>query len=169
MRAKIEANIEAGNDTYKSIRINFSEIIKATIDRNAIISTKVNKEGNLEFSTDILNDTGAETSQGFGHTYRKLLCIAFDLALIKSYLSSSYIRFVYHDGILETLDDRKKENLIAVMRKYAAAGVQQIVTAIDSDLPLGPEGERIKFSPDEVVLVLHDEGQSGRLFKHDMW
>ncbi|HZH14042.1 MAG TPA: DUF2326 domain-containing protein [Archangium sp.] len=169
IRAEIESNIQAHNDRYRAIRLFFSEIIKRTIDRNAVISTRVNNEGNLEFSAEILNDQGGETSQGSGHTYRKLLCIAFDMALCRAYLEDDYPHFVYHDGILESLDDRKKENLIEELRQYSSYGVQQIVSVIDSDLPVSPQGARFQFQPNEVVRTLHDEGESGRLFRMPIW
>jgi uncharacterized protein YydD (DUF2326 family) len=46
-------------------------------------------------------------------------------------MASRNSRSSYHDGVLETLDDRKKLNLIDVIRDYAGHGVQHVVTAID--------------------------------------
>ena len=48
-------------------------------------------------------------------------------------------------------------------------GIQQIVTVIDSDLPMDESGERFAFRDDEVVLVLHDKDDSGRLFRLPRW
>lgn len=84
-------------------------------------------------------------------------------------LDQPYIRFLYHDGLLEGLDNRKKLNLIATIRRFAALGIQQIVTLIDSDLPMDETGERFAFRDDEVVLLLHDEDDSGRLFRMQGW
>ena len=53
------------------------------------------------------------------------------------------------------------------MRNYAKEGVQQIVTAIDTDLPERKGEEFIR--PDEIVLTLHDDGESGLLFKMPGW
>jgi uncharacterized protein YydD (DUF2326 family) len=36
------------------------------------------------------------------------ICALFDLALLKVYESAPFFHFVYHDGVLEGLDDRKK-------------------------------------------------------------
>lgn len=58
-----------------------------------------------------LDESGNATSADLGHAYRKLLCIAFDLAVLRAHLDDEFPRFVYHDGVLESLDDRKKENL----------------------------------------------------------
>lgn len=107
-------------------------------------------------------------SAGRGHSYRKLLCVAFDLALLRAHLSDSFPRFAFHDGVFETLDDRKKETLLAVIRRYTDLGIQSVITLIDSDLPKRPADQPF-FESDEIVLLLHDEDQSGRLFKMASW
>ncbi len=104
-----------------------------------------------------------------GFTYRKLLCIAFDMAILKARLPNNFPRFVYHDGVFESLDDRKKENLLAVIRRYASEGIQPIITLIDSDLPARPANSEPVFTSHEIVLTLHDEGDQGRLFKMPSW
>jgi uncharacterized protein YydD (DUF2326 family) len=170
LRVLIEENIrDQANNRYKSIRLFFNEIVKKTIDRSVVLHTRVNDNGNLEFSADILNQQGAETSEALGHTYRKLLCVAFDMAIARAYSKERFIHFLYHDGALETLDDRKKLNLIGLIRAYAAEGMQHIITLIDSDLPLLPDGSIFAFEQDEVVLLLHDQGDDGRLFKMPVW
>jgi uncharacterized protein YydD (DUF2326 family) len=124
--------------------------------------------GHLEFRAEILDEAGNATSADLGHTYRKLLCIAFDLAILRAYLDDKFPRFVYHDGVFESLDDRKKENLLAVIRRYADLGLQPIITLIDSDLPARPDDAAV-FTTDEIVVNLHDEGVLGRLFKIEAW
>lgn len=99
-----------------------------------------------------------------GVTYRKLLCIAFDLALILAHDGEGFPAFVYHDDALGSLDNRKRENLRDVMRSRADRGVQQVVTVIDSDLP-----SEDFFDDDEIILRLHDDGDAGRLFKMPEW
>jgi uncharacterized protein YydD (DUF2326 family) len=170
LKLLIEDNIrDPANVKYKSIRLFFNEIVKKTIDRGVVLHTRVNENGNLEFSADILNQQGAETSEALGHTYKKLLCVAFDMAIAREYSKERFIHFLYHDGVLETLDDRKKLNLIDLMREYAAQGMQHIITLIDSDLPLLPDGTVFAFEPDEIILLLHDQGDDGRLFKMPVW
>ena len=71
--------------------------------------------------------------------------------------------------MFESLDDRKKENLLTVIRRYAELGLQPIITLIDSDLPARVADDGPVFSPDEIVITLHDEGQKGRLFKMKTW
>ena len=85
------------------------------------------------------------------------------------HLDVKFPRVVFHDGIFESLDDRKKENLLGVIREYSELGLQPIVTLIDSDLPIRSENELPVFENEEIVLVLHDEGADGRLFKMESW
>ena len=96
------------------------------------------------------------------------MCIAFDLALLRAHSGSGFPSFVYHDGVFESLDWRKKENLLAVMREYADLGIQQVITLIDTDMPQ-QTGSAPVFADEEVVLLLHDEGPGGRLFKIAPW
>ena len=130
---------------------------------------RLNKKGHLEFKAEILDESGTATSAHDGHTYRKLLCIAFDLAVLRANLDANFPRFVFHDGVFESLDDRKKNNLLAIIRQYAALGIQPVITLIDSDLP--PQGEKDGpvFDEGEIVLTLHDENEQGRLFKIRTW
>ncbi|MGE0529217.1 MAG: DUF2326 domain-containing protein, partial [Bdellovibrionales bacterium] len=139
------------------------------IDRNALLSVSPNQPGHFDFRAEILDEAGNTTSADLGHTYRKLLCIAYDLAVLRAHIQDRFPRFVYHDGVFESLDDRKKENLLSVIREYSDFGLQPIITLIDSDQPLRSDSEPPVFFNDEIVLLLHDEGADGRLFKMDAW
>lgn len=154
---------------FTTIRSYFNEIIKEVIDRRALLNVKVNKEGHLEFKAEILDDAGRTTSADMGRTYRKLLCMAFDMAVTRAYLGEHFSRFLFHDGVFEALDDRKKHNLIRVMRQYAAFGVQHMITLIDSEMPQPELPGKAVFEEAEVVLRLHDQGRDGRLFKMEEW
>lgn len=173
LQSQVEENVEAQNSDPKSlfsgIRILFSEIVEEVIDRKALLSVAPNELGHLEFTAEILDESGNATSADLGFTYRKLLCVAFDLAVLRAHLATPFPRFVYHDGVFESLDNRKKENLLSVFREYAELGLQVIVTLIDSDLPMRKVGDPAVFHEDEIVLKLHDEGEQGRLFKMPSW
>lgn len=173
LQTMIEADVERQNSDQDSlfsiIRVFFSEIVEEVIARKALLSVSPNQVGHLEFRAEILDESGNATSADLGHTYRKLLCIAFDLAILRAHLDDKYPRFVYHDGVFESLDDRKKENLLAVIRRYAELGLQPIITLIDSDLPARVEDGESVFSSDEIVITLHDEGDQGRIFKMKAW
>jgi uncharacterized protein YydD (DUF2326 family) len=173
LQTQIEDDVEQQNadktSRFSSIRLFFSEIVDEVIAHKALLSVSPNKYGHLEFKAEILDDSGNATSADLGHTYRKLLCIAFDLAVLRAYLDANFPRFVFHDGVLESLDDRKKKNLLAVLRRYADFGIQPIITSIDSDLPAQAEKDTQVFDGSEIVLTLHDENEQGRLFKMRAW
>ena len=145
LQTQIEADVEQQNSDksslFSTIRLFFNELVEDVIDRKALLSVSPNTLGHLEFKAEILDESGNTTSADLGHTYRKLLCIAFDMAVLRARLDDKFPRFVYHDGVFESLDDRKKENLLAVLREYAELGIQPIITLIDSDLP--PTGPKV--------------------------
>lgn len=156
-----------GNPTYTDIRLTFNKIIKETLNLPALLSTRLNDEGNLEFETSIVADeeTGLVTSQGKGTSYKKFLCAAFDLAVLATYHNKSFFRFAYHDGMLEGLDNRKKIKFLALVRRFCKEfGLQYILTVIQSDLPRDASDNAIPFGDGEIIRSLHDEGNAGRLF-----
>ncbi|MDD5154063.1 MAG: DUF2326 domain-containing protein [Desulfovibrionales bacterium] len=173
LQTQIEADVERQNadntSLFSSIRLFFSEIVEEVIARKALLSVSPNQTGHLEFKAEILDESGNATSADLGHTYRKLLCIAFDLAVLRTHLDAKFPRFVFHDGVFESLDDRKKDNLLAVIRRYADLGIQPVITLIDSDLPVRGEKDGSVFDASEIVLTLHDENEQGRLFKMRAW
>lgn len=173
LQAQIEVDVEKQNSDqgslFSTIRVFFSEIVEEVIDRKALLSVAPNQQGHLEFKAEILDGAGNATSADLGNTYRKLLCVAFDLAVLRARLDEKFPRFVYHDGVFESLDDRKKENLLAVIRRYAELGLQPIITLIDSDLPPRSEESSPVFADSEIVVTLHDEGAQGQLFKMNAW
>ena len=160
---------EEGQSRFSQIRLYFNDIIESVIGKQALIVVRQNGEGHLEFSAEILDPKGNPTSADDGHSYQKLLCMAFDMAVLRANIDRPYPRFVYHDGAFESLDDRKKINLLAQLRDYAEVGIQQIITVIDSDLPQSEGGHNDVFDSAEVVLHLHDQGESGRLFRMKSW
>lgn len=173
LQSEIESDVEKQNadktSLFSTIRVAFSEIVEEVIARKALLNVAPNKQGHLEFKAEILDESGRSTSADLGCTYRKLLCIAFDLAVLRSHLPVRFPRFVFHDGVFEALDDRKKRNLLSVMRTYAALGIQQIITLIDSDMPNPEPDEASVFDQSEIVLTLHDENEKGRLFRMKAW
>lgn len=173
LQTQIEVDVEKQNSDQESlfstIRLFFSEIVEEVINRKALLSVSPNQAGHLEFKAEILDESGNATSADLGHTYRKLLCIAFDMAVLRARIDDKFPHFVYHDGVFESLDDRKKKNLLVVIHRYAELGLQPIITLIDSDLPVHRDENESVFGRDEIVLSLHDENEQGRLFKMKAW
>ena len=141
----------------------FNSIIKEILDTNALISLKLNNQGNIEFNADYQNKTDLlETSESQGTTYKKLLCVAFDLSLLVNYSDKSFYKFVYHDGVLEGLDDRIKIRYIKLIKEFCEEyDLQYIVTLIDSDLPKDMPN---MIEDKDICLRLDDKDNSGKLF-----
>ena len=148
-----------------TVREYFSSIIRDVLGRDAILSVTLNGEGNLDFRTDFVDGNEMSTNEADGTSYKKLLCVAFDLAMVRAHLGGAFPRFVFHDGVFELLDPRPKQNLLNVIRKHADLGIQSIITVMDFDLPGAAEG----IDANDIVLRLHDDGPDGRLFHFDSW
>jgi uncharacterized protein YydD (DUF2326 family) len=168
-QAELEESLAQASGAYAEIRRFFDDVVFRVIGRHGNMYTEVNKEGHPEFRADIVDSKGQPTSAADGFSYGRLLCIAFDMAMLRTYADRGYPHFVYHDGVLETLDDRKKRNLLDTIRDYASAGTQHIITVIDAELPVDESGARLPFSEDEIILRLHDVDDSGRLFHTSPW
>lgn len=153
------------DSVYSQISRYFDEIVFEVVNQHALLSATANQAGHLDFKATVLSPEGTSTSAGRGASYAKLLCIAFDLAVLRGYLGTKFPRFVVHDGVFEALDPRKKENLLRIYRRYASLGLQPVITTIDEDLsqPVGDETDVIHDA--DIVALLHDEDDSGRLFK----
>ncbi|CNI36725.1 DUF2326 domain-containing protein [Yersinia bercovieri] len=165
---KIKKNrdfIVNNSEIYNSIKNFFKDFVSIVLNKNGLITTEVNREGNLDFHAGIIDNSGSYTSESDGHSYKKILCIGYDISILLTYSSSKFIRFLYHDGGLETLDDRKKIEFLNYVRSVPLSyGTQYILTLIDSDLPNG-----FTFKDEEVIRVLHDDGQDGLLFNMPPW
>ena len=143
----------------------FNQIVTEVTDTNAIISIKQNVDSNVEFAADYQTTAHITTSEADGTSYKKLLCVAFDLALLISYSSHSFYKFVYHDGVLEGLDDRVKQRLITITQRICSEyGLQYILSLIDSDIPQNIEAPNLEFPMDTICLELNDIDDSGKLF-----
>lgn len=150
-------------DIPASLKRCFNEIYKAVFGVSALLYVRPNKTGNVEFVTEVAPDeNAAATAEGRGDTYNKILCASFDLAVLATYSSRSFFRFVYHDGILEGLDNRKKMLFVKIVRAYCQRyGIQYIFSSIEDDIPRGMLSE---FTQAERFLTLNDQDDSGKLF-----
>jgi uncharacterized protein YydD (DUF2326 family) len=156
------------NDKYMEIRTSFTKFYKKIMNEDAYISWRINTVDNVEFVSPKVRskiDTNKDSAKDDGHTYKKMLCVAFDLSILTAYNNESYYRFVYHDDVLSQQDNGIKLRLLelidGVLKEY---DLQYMLSVIESDLPVGENGERFQFSDDDVVLSLHDKDESGTLF-----
>ncbi|MCL2245654.1 MAG: DUF2326 domain-containing protein [Lentimicrobiaceae bacterium] len=160
-----EISIAIEQQKHAEIRKIFNEIITEVVNSNALIAIKLNKQGNVDFMADYLNLDKIITSEAEGTSYKKLLCMAFDLALLIHYSKNSFFRFVYHDGIIEGLDNRIKIRLLDKIKSICNDyNIQHIITLIDSDIPAQNDGSPYYFDNDDICLNLNDLNDNGKLF-----
>lgn len=167
---KMQTNLTEVNEVtasvFSNVRVYFNEIISKVFNKEGAITVYLNKNGNFEFDATYQDFQGNNTSEGDGNTYGKFLCIAFDLAIARAYLDENYPKFLYIDGALEVLDNRKRKLLLEVFREYSDLGIQVIITSISSEISGFAQNP---FTDEEIILTLHDDGQDGRLFKMPAW
>ena len=142
--------------------------IEEVLHRSAVLYVRQNDNGNLDFHAEYTDtDTEAHTQERRGTSFRQILCIAFDLAVLTSYAHEPFFHFVYHDGGLERLESKRKIALLQIIRHTCNEyGIQYILSALDEDLPVTDDDSKDLFPKrEEIVLELHDGGDDGRLFK----
>ena len=152
--------------TFRDMQRVFQRLVKEILGVNGYFFVRQNQEGNLDFEIEVESSENPDnfSSQAEGATYRKLLCALFDITVLEVYSGRSFYRFVYHDGIFEGLDNRKKVALMNTIRQAAKKyDIQYIFTAIQDDLPAGYE--EFTLHSREVVRELHDKDKTGRLFR----
>lgn len=159
--------INNGSDRYKGIQRVFSRIIKDVLHRTAILYVNQNDSGNIEFHAEYTDSkSDEETQERRGASFRKILCIAFDISVLINYSKDNFFHFVYHDGALEQLELKRKLSLLRVVRSVCQEyGIQYIFSAIEEELPTVDDPNMLCPHSNEIVLELHDGGNDGRLFK----
>ena len=157
------------NGLLFKVRDYFSSTMRRVLGRDAILSVTLNGEGNLEFRTDFVDGEEVSTSESDGTSFKKLLCVVFDLSIIRAHLDGAFPKFVFHDGIFELLDPRPRLNLLEAVKAHTELGVQSIITVMDYDLPTAGTSFDAPLSSQDVILTLHDDGAKGRLFQFDRW
>lgn len=159
------------NTRYNKIRSYFSKFYKVIMNENAVLSWKINTSNNVDFIPPKVKskfDEKIETAKDEGNTYMKLLCVAFDLAILCTYNQESYYRFAYHDDVLSQQDNGIKIRFLELIATLAREHkLQYIISVIKSDLPTDNENNPITFSDQDIVLKLHDKDPSGTLFEFE--
>lgn len=165
--SEIDESLEGGSIIKTAVTQYFNRFVKQVLGINGEFFINVNSNGNIDFNIRTKDKLGVDTSQDKGNSYHRLLCALFDVSVLKALEEKSFYHFVYHDGILEGLDDRVKIRFLKLISEVISSGkVQYILSVIDSDLPRDIETEKkIEFKTEEIILNLHDRGDSGRLFK----
>jgi len=165
---EIKAMVARPSAFFERFTSTFNSYCLRVLNHEGLFYFKVNTNDNFDYSIGLSlpGKAGVVSSQSEGMSYKKLICALFDLALLKVYETAPFFHFVYHDGVLEGLDDRKKRALLDVVREQTSTKhLQYIFSMIDSDMPRDAQGERLEFPESEIILRLHDDGDDGRLFK----
>ncbi|TAD84701.1 MAG: DUF2326 domain-containing protein [Bacteroidetes bacterium] len=160
---KLSAIIDntSSNPKYIRVRNYFSEFAQAILNYPAIISISKNSNNNVEYGYRV-----GETKKGDGNTYRKMLCVAFDLAILAEYSSESYFKFVYHDDVFSNQENKIRIRFLKLIREYCTKyNIQYILSIIKDDLPRDENDEPIMFTKEEIIMELHDKDDCGKLFK----
>jgi uncharacterized protein YydD (DUF2326 family) len=147
-----EIKQEVINDSgdYKEIRKLFQDIYREIFEYTALLIIDVNRAGNVEFETSVLNQSQDLTSKADGYTSTKILCLSFVLSILIHYSNKSFYRFAYFDGLVESWGDGHKIKFIKLIREYCKkTGIQFIMSMIKSDLPTG-----FSFENGEIVRTL---------------
>jgi len=149
------------NNRYVSIRNYFSDFAQAILTYQAIISISKNTKNNVEYNYRI-----GETKKSEGNTYKKMLCVAFDLSILAEYSSESYFKFVYHDDVFSNQENKIRVRLLSLLKEYCTKyNIQYILSIIKDDLPRDEKDNFIMFDKDEIIMELHDKNNDGKLFK----
>ncbi|MBY0155577.1 DUF2326 domain-containing protein [Cytobacillus firmus] len=156
----IDNKIESGNKVLNDIRYLFKTYFEKITSKNGIIDISTNTTSNVEFNAGIITDNGTLTHEDEGFSYRKMLCMCFDLAILSYYSNKSFFKFLYHDGPFEALHENRKESYLEFIEDYCADNdVQYIISLIDSDVSSD------KLNKEDIVCKLEqNEDGSGALF-----
>jgi uncharacterized protein YydD (DUF2326 family) len=167
LTAEIRQMVHNGSPRYQEIQLTFNRIVKEVLGLTALLYLDQNGEGNLDPHAEFSDaDTDLHTEEDRGTSFRQLLCIAFDLAVLISYAKEPFFHFVYHDGGLERFQYKLKLALLKIIRETCAShGIQYIFSALSEDIPTREDTEGLCPSPEEIILTLDDSGDVGRLFK----
>ncbi len=160
-----ELNQAISKQNHKHIRKLFNQFTTKILNTPAVLSVRTNKENNVEFEAEYQKkeDMGA-SDLASGNTYKKILCAAFDVSLLEYYNNKSFYRFAFHDGVLDSLDIRKKENYIKFIRNMVEEyNLQYIITTIESEI--NQLQETFALTDEEICLKLSDESCESKLFK----
>ena len=164
---EIKQQIIKSTTPMDRIAENFRTYCKRVLDHDGLFFLNQNTYGNAEFKIELKERISSKASrQADGKSYKQIVCALFDLALLKAYEDAPFYHFVYHDGILEGLDDRKKTLFLELVHEIIAPSkIQYILSVIDADLPRLEDGSKVEFDTDEIILQLDDSGDKGRLFR----
>lgn len=84
---EIGAEVSAGTEIQGQINKEFARMVHKVMNLSGSVYLKMNQSGNIEpqHTADPSNVDAGQSSQSEGTTYKRLLCILFDFAVLKAY------------------------------------------------------------------------------------
>jgi uncharacterized protein YydD (DUF2326 family) len=152
---KIKLTIDEGSEIFDIINNVFKDIFKKVMSYTAILVVGLNKEGNPDFESIIIDNKNEDQliGQGDGYSATKIQCAAFVLAILVAYKNKKFVKFAYHDGVIEGCGNNPKINFLREVRSICKEhDIQYIISVIRSDIP-----SDFKFEEGEVVTKLTKE------------
>lgn len=145
--ADVASEIDMNDEKFKSIKSEYSAIMKEVMDIDSELLIEKNSTGNVEFKTTSWK-SGLISEELKGEMAKKISCAAFDVAL--RIVNNSDAGFIIHDGVIDNADKNIKRKYInAIKTRANKYNFQYILTAINDDLP-----ETI--SEKDIVITLSD-------------
>jgi uncharacterized protein YydD (DUF2326 family) len=102
-RLEIATRVRGNEKLARAVTL-FSELVDHILNFSAFFYTNTNKDGNIQFKVGLRDQTAI--NEGFSYT--RVLSAIFDATLLVLHSKEDFFRFCYHDGLLESLDDRLK-------------------------------------------------------------
>lgn len=166
---KTNSEIDTNKNILKKlISDNFNEYTKNIFfDSEGKISVYYNEKGFPEMDMKLYSLANGEvTAEDNGNNYNKHMKCCFDLAVILSYIQEKkrYFKFVFHDGSIESSDNKLKVLFLDLVNKLCNEWkIQYITTAIYDEI--SKENVFSKIKEENIILKLNDaEDYSGTLF-----
>lgn len=163
----LKEHVESKNELYKRIKDDFTKLAQQILNETAILYHEMNNSNNIDFIANISSlDEDELTAKADGYSYKKMLCVCFDLSVLINYRDDKFFKFAYHDGSLESMANTKRVTYLDTVRNICDKyNIQYILTALEDHLPDLEDGSKYILNKKDIVVELNnDADDSGRLF-----
>lgn len=164
LKVDIRTNLENKSEIQKKISTLLSDLSnKVFSDLIAFLTIAPNGNGNPDFIMKLMNKkTNKSTSEDDGNHKNIFMISIFDIALLSTYSSHSFYKFLFHDGNIEASDHRLKESYLKTVKEYCNKyNLQYITTAIEDEIK---DVKDIIEEKDIILKLTDNKNHSGTLF-----
>lgn len=163
----INYSLKHPSENYDNIKTLFKEISNMVLGVDAILTVTLNRQGNLEFNTKVIDTKKIlENTKEEGEAFGRMFCFIFDAAISLTYRKKSFFHFIAHDGLFDNLGHKYKNRLANVLELLTTEGIQYIFTTIEDELQNVDEKFVALYKTDYLIRELADNNKQ-RLFKMD--